>query len=151
MPWWIAAVATVALILLSAKAHGRQIRLEREQQGYFRVEFRAQNPAAVEAIWRADRRIFWPTFAALAFLVLAIAGLAWVTIRFPFSLPVLAVQLGEAFAGGFVVAGLAGWVRLSGRDQGPLPWRRRAQRGSVGWWLAVAAAAALANWALLAN
>lgn len=146
MPWWLAAFATVALILLSAKAHGRQIRLEREQQGYFRVDFRTQNPAAVEAIWRTDRRIFWPSFAALAFLWLALAALAWLLMDFPTALPRLAMQLASAFAGAFIVAGLASWVRMSRRGQGPQPWRKRAQAGSVGWWLAVAAAAALALW-----
>ena len=55
----------------------------------------------------------------------------------------LAFGLVWAFAGGFIVAGLASWVRLTGRHEGPVPWRQRAQRGSVAWWLGVAAAAAL--------
>ena len=68
MLWWLAVAATVALILAAAKAHGRQVRLEREQQGHFRVDFRTRNPPAVEAIWRTDRRIFWPVFAVVALL-----------------------------------------------------------------------------------
>jgi hypothetical protein len=139
MPLWLAAVATVVVVLLSAKAHGRQIRLEREQQGYFRVDFRTQNPAAVEAIWRTDRRIFWPAFGAGAMLA---AYAAFNAIRKE-DLAFAALVLAWAFAGGFIVAGLASWARMARRGQGPLPWRKRAQAGSVGWWLAVAAAAAL--------
>ncbi|HUR24556.1 MAG TPA: hypothetical protein VM327_00890 [Candidatus Thermoplasmatota archaeon] len=141
MAWWLAAVATVALVLAAAKAHGRQIRLEREQQGYFRVDFRSQNPAAVEAIWRTDRRLFWPAAAVLA--AVGVVLVLWTALQ-PSDLAVgFGFVVGWAFAGGFIVAGLASWVRLTRRDQGPLPWRKRAQVGSVGWWLAVAAAAAL--------
>jgi hypothetical protein len=139
MPWWLAAVATVALVLVAAKAHGRQIRLEREQQGYFRVDFRSQNPAAVEAIWRMDRRIFWPTFALGAAFAVFYAVMA----LFPRDLAVAGFIVAWSFAAAFAVAGLASWLRMARRDQGPLPWRKRAQQGSVGWWLAVAAAAAL--------
>jgi hypothetical protein len=139
MPWWLAAVATVALLLVAAKAHGRQIRLEREQQGYFRVDFGARNPAAVEAIWRADRRLFWPVFGVGALLATFWAVQALV----PGDLAFAALLLAWAFVAAFVAAGLASWIRLARSGQGPLPWRKRAQSGSVGWWLAVAAAAAL--------
>jgi hypothetical protein len=141
MPLWLAAVATVVLVLAAAKAHGRQIRLEREQQGYFRVDFRSQNPAAVEAIWRTDRRVFWPTFAVLALAGGTVA--AWKAWQ-PAEVSHIGVfaRLG-AFALAWVFAGAASWIRLAGRDQGPLPWRRRAMQGSIAWWLAVAAAATL--------
>jgi len=141
MPWWLAALATVVLVLVAAKAHGRQVRIEREQQGVFAVDFRRQNPAPVEAVWRADRRLFWPSFAGAAglgsvlvlFTALRPADLAW---GFGF-------VLAWAFALAFVVAGLSSWARMVRRNQGPLPWRRRANAGSVGWWLGVAALAAL--------
>ena len=141
MPWWLAAVATVALILVAAKAHGRQVRLEREQQGVFAVDFRRDNPPAVEAIWRTDRRVFWPTFA-----VAAAAGLVMVLFL---ALRPADLVLGSsfvlawAFATSFIVAGLASWMRMMRRRKGPLPWRRRANLGSLGWWLGVAVAAAL--------
>lgn len=131
-----AAVATVALLLVAAKAHGRQVRIEREQQGYFRVDFRSENAAAVEAIWRRDRLLFWPMFA-----VLGAAALAWAVVARDLGLGALAV--GWAFAASFTGAGLTSWVRMLRRDKGRLPWRQRALRGSIGWWLAVAAAATL--------
>lgn len=137
----LAAVATAGLILVAAKAHGRQVRLEREQQGYFRVDFGAKNPAAVEAIWRTDRWLLWPTAAAVGVSLTAYGWFFGVLGLFVLGLPL-------GFACGFVVAGLASWARMARRDQGPIPWRRRALKGSVGWWLAVAAAAALVAWAL---
>ena len=139
MPLWAAVLSSTALVLVAAKAHGRQVRLEREQKGVFRVDFRSRsgNPAAVEAIWRRDRLAFWPAFAGFAVLAegatLARGVPAWH----------LAFAAAWAFAAAFIVAGLASWVRLAGRKEGPLPWRRRAQLGSAGWWTGVAAAAAL--------
>lgn len=135
MPWWLAAIATVVLVAAAAKAHGRQIRLEREQQGYFRVDFRARNPAAVEAIWRTDRRIFWPVFAVLAMGVLVlvvwnrppITDAGWV-----------GFTLALALVCAFMVAGAASWVRAFRRE--PHPWSNRALRGSLAWWSAVLAA-----------
>jgi hypothetical protein len=144
MPLWAAALATVALVLVAAKAHGRQVRLEREQKGVFRVDFRRGNPAAVEAVWRRDRLTFWPAFALLgvAGAALVIAG------RRPDPAAALALVAAWAFAAAFLVAGLASWVRLTARSEGPLPWRRRAQLGSAAWWAGVAAAAALVALAL---
>lgn len=138
--WWLAAVATVGLVLASAKAHGRQIRLEREQQGFFHVDFRRENPPGVEAIWRTDRRVFWPTFA-----VGAVFAVLWAFQA------IEAADLGSAgfllvwaFAASFVVAGLLSWSRLSYRARLDMPPpSRRATWGSVAWWLLVAVAAAL--------
>lgn len=145
MPWWVAVLLVTAWIFLAAKAHGRQVRLEREQQGVFHVEFGGKNPASVERIWAQDRRIFWPTFGALVVGTLALAALGWFfTGIAPADLGWrLAVLLAVDFAAAFTVSGVASWVRLTRLKQGPVPWRQRAQRGSVGWWLAVHAAAAL--------
>jgi hypothetical protein len=137
MPLWAAVLASAALVLAAAKAHGRQVRLEREQKGVFHVDFRRGNPAAVETVWRRDRLTFWPAFAVLAVL----AGAATVARGVPYWH--LAFAATWAFAAAFVLAGLSSWVRMARRKEGPLPWRRRATRGSVGWWAAVAAAAAL--------
>jgi hypothetical protein len=133
VPLWATLLATAALVLVAAKAHGRQVRLEREQKGVFHVDFRRGNPAVAEGIWRRDRRTFWASFAGLA-----LAGGAFAAAGRPEGLlPAL------GFAAAFVVAGLASWVRLTVRKEGPLPWRRRAQAGSALWWSAVAAAALL--------
>lgn len=134
---WATVLATVAFVVVAAKAHGRQVRLEREQQGVFRVDFRRQNPSAVEIIWRQDRRTFWPAFA-----VFGLAGTGLVVGQ-PDPLPHLPLFLAWAFAEAFVVAGLASWVRMAGRREGPPPWRRRAQLGSFAWWGVVVAAAML--------
>src|SRR5690349_19131953 len=123
-------MAFLALILLAAKAHGRQIRLEREAKGVFSVDFRAQNPPEVEAIWRRDRRTFWP-----AAVVVATAGIVFTVLLALRPLDLvegIGVSLALGFAAGFVVAGLASWFRLG-----------RSGWASVGWWLAVAAAATL--------
>lgn len=140
MPLWAAVLSSVALLLVAAKAHGRQVRLEREQKGVFHVDFRRSNPAAVEAIWRRDRLTFWPALAAFA-LAGAAAAFALAGNPSEAAWPVT-LALGWAFAGAFTAAGLASWVRLSLRKEGPLPWRKRAQQGSVAWWLGVAVAGA---------
>jgi hypothetical protein len=142
MPWWVSALSVAAWILLAAKAHGRQVRLEREQQGVFHVEFGGSNPAAVEAIWAADRRRFWASMAAGALILLGGAALRRDAVAAGFALPL-------AFAMAFTVAGLASWADLARRKQGALPWRRRAMLGSAGWWSGVLAAAALTLWTWL--
>ncbi|WP_224372525.1 hypothetical protein [Hyalangium versicolor] len=62
--------------LLAAKAHGRQLRLERELEGYHRVVFGGSNPPFVEALWRADRVRYWTIAAALSIAVLGLFALA---------------------------------------------------------------------------
>jgi len=68
--------ASVVTFLVAAKAHGRQLRLERELEGYHRVVFGGTNPPFVEALWRADRVRYWSTAAGVAVLVLGLYGLA---------------------------------------------------------------------------
>lgn len=69
--------------LLAAKAHGRQLRLERELEGYHRVVFGATNPPFVEALWRADRVRYWSIVLGLAvaalglFAVARVLGWSW--------------------------------------------------------------------------
>lgn len=124
MAWLPLGIALVAWILLAAKAHGRQVRLERQAKGVFAVDFRGSNPPEVEAIWKRDRRVFWPTMAVLSGLLVS-AGF-WTD-----DLELAVAALPVAFATSFVVAGLASWSRLGGGD-----WR------SFGWWTLVALAAA---------
>src|SRR5215468_10700283 len=83
-------VASAGLFLLAAKAHGRELRLERQAAGVAHVVFGGQNPPIVESLWRSERARFWvatPILAAgLAALLLArgagagrisLAALAW--------------------------------------------------------------------------
>lgn len=128
--WLLLGMALVAWILLAAKAHGRQVRLEREALGVFTVDFRGSNPPEVEAIWKRDRRIFWPTMVVLSAGLVAVG--AWVD-----DLALMVAGMPMAFAASFVVAGTASWARLGGSD-----WR------SFGWWTVAYAAAALTAWSL---
>jgi hypothetical protein len=66
---------SVVTFVLAAKAHGQQIRLERELAGYHHVVFGGSNPAFVEALWRADRVRYWSTAVGLALGVLALSAL----------------------------------------------------------------------------
>jgi hypothetical protein len=88
----VAALLTAPLFLLAAKAHGRQVRLERENAGYHDITFGGSrdrsrgedvpqhvrtNPPFVEALWRRDRTSFW--------IVTPIAALACGALLFAFS------------------------------------------------------------------
>src|SRR5688572_10735117 len=115
MGWVLLGIGLVAWILLAAKAHGRQVRLEREAKGVFKVVFGGTNPPEVEAIWRRDRRIFWTTMATLS-VVLLVAGVGLDR----FELLVAAIPI--AFASSFVVAGLASWSRLGGAGWASFAW-----------------------------
>ncbi|MCA9657139.1 MAG: hypothetical protein KC486_02240, partial [Myxococcales bacterium] len=115
-----------------AKAHGRELRLEREAAGVAEVFFGdlSRNPPVVEALWAAERLRFWVLAPLLALALvallhhigwskgqLAIAGLLWA--------PTLALT----------VLGVASFARAGGLDRGAVV-------GSVLWWALVAAAAA---------
>lgn len=130
---WLAALASVALVLASAKAHGRQIRLEREREGYHSVVFGGDNPPFVEALWRADRVRFW-TFTPPA--ALALGAWAWIARGEPAA---VGVALLLAPAAGFAFAGLLSLRRLWRRGP-PRAWAR----ASAAWWSLAAALAALA-------
>jgi hypothetical protein len=129
-------VASVALVLVSAKAHGRQLRLEREWAGFEHVEFGATNPPWVEALWRRDRVRFWTIvpLAAAAMLGHALAS--------PLAHPAALKGWGALFAAawapavGFVALALASLARLrrATRGSGERPaWRAAAARGSAAW------------------
>src|SRR5262245_697114 len=61
-------VASIATFIVAAKAHGLQLRLEREAAGYFAVQFGGSNPPFVEALWRRERLWFWPSTLTLGAL-----------------------------------------------------------------------------------
>lgn len=125
-------VGTLGLVLVAAKAHGRQVRVEREAHGYHDVEFGGANPPFVEALWRKDRLLFWPSF-----VVLALPAVAHFWVRRDAGFPAaVAVALGAAFSAAFVVCGMRSLLRARGILSSP------ARRGSFAWWAAVALVAA---------
>ncbi|HEV8360561.1 MAG TPA: hypothetical protein VGR28_08920 [Candidatus Thermoplasmatota archaeon] len=151
-------VLSAALIVLAAKAHGRQVRLERELAGYHDVDFTQDNPPWVEDLWKRDRRRFLEGFGALALVLLAawfvLAGLPRGLAAWPGAL----LALAWAFAGAFVVAGLSSlrrWMAAlvattahgTARDEEERlarpGWLRAAERGHGLWWGLVAVLGAL--------
>ena len=126
---------SLVLLLVGAKAHGRQVRLERELEGHREVVFGGENPPFVVALWRRDRVRFWTVvpLAALAFGVLA-----W-TLRAGWGWTLVAVLLWAPIMG-FTTAGLRSLHGLRARlkeKEASAEWRRDAARGSVLWWGAV--------------
>ena len=159
--FWIELGLGIVLLFLSAKAHGRQIRLEREFEGYMEVDFMKENPPWVEALWRKDRRRFKFAFsvaaAVLAGLVVA-TGSSGVAGRFgadPFGSPLLgAIALAvllwapvAAFAGN----GLGSAWRLHRRLDDPRPQGRRRDEilATRGPWLAAGVRGTYGYWGLL--
>jgi hypothetical protein len=118
-------VTGAVLFLAAAKAHGQQLRLEREKAGVLRVSFGrgSQNDPFVVTLWRRERFLFWPAAALTAIALHFLArSLPW---------PLVYVEIPGAV--GFCLGGLLSLAR-TGR---PAPgWR-----GSVIWWLLTSALA----------
>src|SRR5262249_38071286 len=116
-------------LVLAAKAHGRELRLEREAFGIRSVVFCGVNPPQVESLWSAERLRFW-VLAPLVILAVAAAA-RWV---FEES---LGMTMWHAFSVGpvitFLVLGVASIIRAGATSRGQLI-------ASVGWWLASAVA-----------
>lgn len=159
---WTILAASLALVLMAAKTHGRQVRLERERAGYPTVMIGTANPPWVEALWRRDRILFWGAFGGGVSLALSYAFAA-VRLNWPMPLrdgngnpPWWSLILFAAlwpFIAAFLVSGLASLARLalSFRVREPSdarrprpggPWSRKAWLGTVGWWLPTLALAA---------
>lgn len=111
--------------LVAAKAHGRQVRLERERAGIFEVVFGGDNPPFVEALWRRDRVRYWTAFPLFLAASGALLWLAWGA----------GAHLLAAFAwaavGAFTLAGL----------RHAAAWSGEARRGTAAWWALVALSA----------
>lgn len=125
--------SSVALLLSSAKAHGRQLRLERELEGHTRVTFGSANPPFVEALWRRDRIAYWTLVPAAA---LALATLIWTTRGTDAAWLALATLLWAPILG-FTTLGLASQHRLLKQMKHrptDLTWRLQATAGSARWW-----------------
>jgi hypothetical protein len=128
---------SVALFLAAAKAHGRELRLEREAAGVMHVVFGGQNPPVVEAIWSAERWRFW-----IATPLLAAALAALLVARHAGTGRIAMAALTWAPAISFTALGVLSFVRAGGLARGGAV-------GSAGWWSVVvvlaAATAALAR------
>lgn len=141
-PWTLAAAA-VLLLLAGAKAHGRQVRLERERIGVHSVVFGKPNDPRVEAIWARDRRGFWGLFAVLVAAAWAIVVLGG-RVAGTELLASGGLLLLVAFALCFAILGLASLARLfPAQPTDDKAWRRKAMAGSLLWWALVALATAL--------
>lgn len=117
-------LTSIVLFLAAAKAHGRELRLEREAAGVSHVDFGRRNPPVVEAIWRAERIRFWiatPIFA-LAFVVAC-----W-RLGASHAISALAIVAWSPSCA-FVVLGFASARRVGGMSA-----------AGVGWWAIVAVA-----------
>lgn len=152
---------SLGLFLASAKAHGRQLRLEREKAGYNEVVFGGKNPAFVEGLWRQERILFWSLTGAACAFALAYAVAA---VRYAWRLPLAADGfppwwLLPLWAGiwpmslGFTLTGaLSAWrlrMALVSKPASDARWLRKARLGSAGWWSTVGAIAALVAVAVL--
>lgn len=133
------------LVLVAAKAHGRQVRLERERFGVLEVDFRKDNGPVVETLWRHDRIRFWVAVAVFGgpLLAVTVAAPEWGPLgHWPLA-GALAIAATLAFACGFIAAGLTAWagqVRPQATDPA---WLEHANWVSLGWWTLVTAALAL--------
>src|SRR2546425_1152124 len=73
------------LLLLPPEGPRRQIRLERQLQGDFDIDFIRDNDPWVEGLWRTDRRQFliaFPVAAVVLASLVAATGSSWVAARF---------------------------------------------------------------------
>ncbi len=128
---WIVGAVSVVLFLVAAKAHGRELRLEREAHGIASVDFRAVTPD-VQARWSAERVRFWSFFVPLAL------GLVVLALRLELGrVNGVVSALAWAGAASFAVTGMWAIGRRLALGA-PAAWP-----GSLGWWMAVATLAVL--------
>src|SRR5687767_6233143 len=138
-------ILSIALFIVAAKTHGRHVRLERELQGVWKVDFRSTNPPAVEAVWRKDRIVFWTTAALIAILAIAYQAIAGTTSFAAHARATLGPMLTWLLIGvvwpmitAFMVAGVASAYRsysaFAERSATvPSGWKESAINGSIVW------------------
>ncbi len=124
-------ILLIFLFLASAKSHGRQLRLERELEGHWKVTFGAQNHPWVEALWKRDRIEYW----VVAGFAAALLFIAWKTWSFSV-VKLIALAIPAPMITAFITTGLLSAYRLSTRlAHAPnAEWLRSAIWGSVSWW-----------------
>lgn len=114
--------ASLATFILAAKAHGRELRLERVVAGIQQVTFGGANPAFVGELWTAERMRFWvatPLLSLILVVALGFAGASRPTLGFATLLWSPSVV--------FTVLGLASIYRAGGLGRADLG-------GSIAWW-----------------
>ena len=100
-------LASIALFFASAKAHGRQLRLEREFEGHYSVQFGGKNHPWVDALWRAERYRFWSLLAACEIVFL------FFSLKHPFSWKLLPIGVGWIPSFAFSITGGLSLLRLT--------------------------------------
>jgi hypothetical protein len=118
-------LASFATFILAAKAHGREIRLERVAAGIQHVTFGGDNPAFVDALWAAERLRFWvatPILSLIMVAVLVFAGASRASLS-----TIGFASLLWAPSAVFMVLGLMSIVRAGALERAELG-------GSVAWW-----------------
>lgn len=150
---WAALGLAFAWMLLAAKAHGRQLRLERELVGLDFTDFR-NPPPEVARLWKAERKRFWPLvgLSLLGYgLVLALADSFGVAANLASStrvgglLSAIGVAALVAMSVSFLVTGLLSLGRLR-RAAVPQMDKLWATRGA---WLNLALRGSAALWGVV--
>ena len=156
-----AAGLSVAVFLLAAKSHGRQLRLERELEGYHEVVFGGTNPRFVEALWQEDRAVYWMLFPIAAgvpgLTFMAASVLGWLrSLTYPAILLILLGILLWAFIVSFFGCGMlsirrfaralrdgsvGGETRESRARRERPDWLAQARRGTAAFWVTTVALA----------
>jgi hypothetical protein len=136
-------LTSIWLFFASAKAHGRQLRLEREFEGHYSVEFGGKNHAWVEALWKAERFRFWG-LTVVCEIGLLVVGVISHSASWKLGLVAIGWIPSLAFT---VTGGLSLWrllqaMKLRNRNastaQSLRPnWVVNAMIGSAGWWVLV--------------
>lgn len=146
--YWATVVFSFVQFVVAAKVHGRQLRLERELEGYWEVQFgTGKNPPWVETLWRRDRIRFWVLAPSYGLLF----G-AYVSLGHHWGLPIpsfgdpglgilLVVVLLWAPTATFLTLALASYRRFTRALKRPAspgapPRREAARRQHPGWWTA---------------
>lgn len=132
-------VLGLVTMLVSAKAHGRELRLERELEGHMDVDFAGENHPWVAGLWQRDRAHYWRIASVLMLGVVLAAVLARPP-QWPWLLaaaPLVGMTVAFTIMGTWSLARRLRTLRL--RPPPSPSWRRAAARGSLAWWVLVGA------------